>query len=146
MPSRFPLVTAFAAWLVVYEPLAYALTASAALGRLTLYGLPAFGLLAFRAGVTALGVAAGLALWRREGYAPRLARWWVVGHALALVVTFGTPYFPSNRLPRLKPVTLAAQLTFAVGCWSWLRWSRRLREACDGEILHDGLSARDRRR
>lgn len=128
--ARPVLAAALAAFLIVWEPLSFAATAASSLNRLILYGVPAFGLLAVRALVVAWGVATGLALWRCESHAPGMARWWLLARAGGLVLTFLTPYFPSNQLARFKLPTLAAWLAAHAACWAWLRWSRRLRAAC----------------
>jgi hypothetical protein len=89
-------------------PLAMALEAQTALGRLLSFGAPALLLLAFRVAVTALGLIAGRLLWRGDDDGWRLVRLWSVAAALATAVTFLTPYFPSNRTPGEKPIALLA--------------------------------------
>jgi hypothetical protein len=124
-----------AAFLTVWEPVTFAVTTSAALGRLAQYGFPAFLLLAFRVVVVGIGLIAGRALWTGAAEAPRLARWWALLHAAALVVTFATPFFPSNRVPGTKAPTLAALVAFDAACWAWLRWSPRVRDAYGASSL-----------
>jgi hypothetical protein len=119
--------------LVGWEPIAFALTASSALARLVSYGAPAFALLGFRALVVGLGIAAGRALWALDAGGPRLARWWAVLHAAAVVATFATPYFPSNRAPSVKGPTLALLLAIDALWWAWLRWSPAVRRAYQAE-------------
>jgi hypothetical protein len=113
--------------LVVWEPALFALTASAALERLLFYGWPAVLLLSYRALIVGLGIAAGRSLWTLSPAGPRLARWWALSHAVAVLLTFGTPYFPSNRVPGTKGPTLAMLLAWDAAWWAWLRWSPRLR-------------------
>lgn len=115
--------------LVVWEPATFALTASAALARLVGYGAPALALLAYRGLVIGLGLAAGRALWGGRAEGPWLAQIWVVCHAMAVTLTFATPYFPSNRLPGTKWPTLAVLLLLDAACWAWLRWSPAVRRA-----------------
>jgi hypothetical protein len=97
-----------AAILAIAAPLALALEAQTALGRLLSFGAPALLLLAFRIAVTALGLIAGRLLWRGDDDGWRLVRLWSVTAALATAVTFLTPYFPSNRAPGEKPIALLA--------------------------------------
>jgi hypothetical protein len=128
--SRPPLpARVLAALLVVWEPLTFALTASAALPRLVIYGLPAFALLAYRGLVVGLGIAAGRALWAGRTEGPTLARSWAILHATAVVLTFATPYFPSNRVPGAKGPVLALLLLIDGAWWAWLRWSTSVRRA-----------------
>jgi hypothetical protein len=115
--------------LVVWEPITLALTASAALDRLTSYGWPALALLAYRAGVAGLGIAAGRALWSQRSEGPVLAQAWAVSHAAAVLLTFVTPFFPSNRLPGTKGPLLVALLAVDAAWWAWLQWSPRVRRA-----------------
>lgn len=129
-PTPVPrLALLLAALLVIWEPATFALTASSALSRLTSYGLPAFLLLALRIGVVGLGIAAGRALWagRREGR--RLAQWWTALDAAATMLTFATPYFPSNRLPGTKGPLLAMLLVMNLAWFAWLQWGPSVRRA-----------------
>ncbi|MGE3840113.1 MAG: hypothetical protein AB7I50_00855 [Vicinamibacterales bacterium] len=118
-----------ALFLVVWDPLSFAATAAGAVSRLLLFGPPALALLAFRALVVGWGLAAGLALWQGAAHAIWMSRWWVVGRATGLVLTFLTPYFPSNQLARFKLPTLLVLLCLHALVWCWLRWSPRLRAA-----------------
>lgn len=117
------------ALLVVWEPLTFAVTISSALPRLAVYGYPAYLLAAYRALVVGVGVAAGRALWGAAPGAIRLGQAWAVAHIVALVVTFATPFFPSNRVPGTKGPTLALLVAMDVAWWVWLSRSKRLRRA-----------------
>jgi hypothetical protein len=108
--------------LLVVGPLAFAVEVQLALARLLMFGLPALLLLAARIAVVALGVAAGRLLWSGDVVGWRLARVWSVAAALLLALTFATPYFPSNRTPSEKRVTLVVWLLvyaawFVVSTW-----------------------------
>lgn len=96
--------------LAVIAPVAFALEAQNALGRLLSFGAPALLLAFARAGVTTLGLVAGRLLWRGEAEGWRLVRWWSLAAAAATTATFLTPYFPSNRAPGEKWLALAAWL------------------------------------
>lgn len=122
-------VRAIAAFLVGWEPLALALVASSALERLLDYGAPAIALLAYRMLVTGVGLAAGRALWAGRRGGVRLARAWAVAAAVGAVMTFATPYFPSNRVPGTKGPTLAAILTFDAAVFAYLTRGARVRAA-----------------
>ena len=133
-PTPLPrLALVLAVLLVIWEPATFALAASAALSRLALYGAPAFLLGAYRSVVVGVGIAAGRALWagRREGR--RLAQWWAVLDAAGTVLTFATPYFPSNRLPGTKGPLLALLLTVNAAWFLWLQWGPSVRRAYAAE-------------
>jgi hypothetical protein len=85
--------------LLVWHPLRFGLAASGALDALPLRGLPLALVLAGRLLVTALGIAAGLALLARRPAAVTLAAAALAASAAADLFTYTTPYMPSNRLP-----------------------------------------------
>jgi len=132
-PTPGPLVACLAFLLVVWEPVTFAFTASSSLGRLSGFGAPAFALLGARIAVTGLGIVAGRALWQGAPFGLRAARLWLVLASLVLVVTFSTPYFPSNRLPGTKGPLLTLLLLHHGAWYLYLRRSRRVRAAF-GEI------------
>lgn len=123
------LVRVLAAFLVGWEPLALALVASSALERLLYYGLPAIVLLLYRMFVTGVGLAAGRALWAGRRGGVRLARVWAPAAAVGTVVTFATPYFPSNHVPGTRGPTLVAILLFDVLVFAYLTRAARVRAA-----------------
>lgn len=82
-----------------------------------------------RVAVTALGIVAGRALWARQPGAPVLGQWWALLHAAAVGLTFHTPYFPGNRPPSLKRVSLAAIVAWDLAWAAYLRWSPRVAAA-----------------
>lgn len=128
-PTPGPLVACLAFLLVVWEPVSFALTASSSLGRLVGFGLPAFALLGARVAVIGFGIVAGRALWQGAPHGPRAARLWLVLASLILVVTFATPYFPSNRLPGTKGPLLTLLLLHHLAWYLYLLRSRRVRAA-----------------
>lgn len=126
-PSPGPVLGLLAFLLAVWEPLTFGLTASAALPRLWSYGLPALLLLAVRIALTGVGLVLGRSLWQASPDAPRRARLWLALSSLASIVTFATPYFPSNRLPGTAAPTLAVILAHNLLWYLYLLGSRRVR-------------------
>ena len=84
--------------LTVWEPASLAWLASAVLPHI-LDRPAALAILALRVVVTAVGLAAGITLWRRRPHAVGLAKVTLVLSALTVVLLYSTPYFPSNRMP-----------------------------------------------
>lgn len=114
--------------LVVWQPVSFAMAASAALERLVSYGAPALLLLTLRVGVTGLGIAAGRALWAQRPDARRLTLWCLALASAATVLTLVTPYFPSNRTPGGKRLAAAAVLAHNAAWAIVVSRSRRLDE------------------
>ncbi|HTK30029.1 MAG TPA: hypothetical protein VL309_10775 [Vicinamibacterales bacterium] len=113
--------------LLVWQPLSFGLLASAELDSVMRRGLPAAAVLAARLIVTALGVAAGLALLSRRPAAVALARLSLVCSAAADLFVYTTPYFPNNRAPGETPLFVGASLAW-YGLWlAYLARSRRVR-------------------
>ena len=79
--------------LTVLEPLSLALAASQHLATLVDRGWPSLAFLAFRLGVTGLGLIAGVALWQRRAGARALVRAGLGGPVLALVVIWYSGWF-----------------------------------------------------
>src|SRR5260221_4003509 len=118
--------------LIVYQPLALALEASTALQALPIRGLSLGLVLAARLVVTAVGVAAGLALAGRRPAAVALAKGSLVLSGAMDLFVYTTPFFPSNRLPGTTPWYAAASLVFYGGWLTYLFRSRRV-QATFGE-------------
>jgi hypothetical protein len=109
--------------LLTWEPLTFAVYASSLLTRLVDRGALALTLLAARVLVTALGVAAGLALWHERPGAVPLARFALAGAAVAAILTATTTAFPHDRPPGAEgPVLIATLLYYA----AWLLYLRRV--------------------
>jgi len=66
--------------------------------------------------VTAFGIAAGIALIARRGPAVTMAKLALVLSGATDLVVYGTPYFPSNRIPGDTPLYVAASLAYH-GLW-----------------------------
>ena len=105
-----------AALLIVWHPLSLGLVASSALEALPLRGLPLALVLLLRVVVTAIGIAAGLALAGRRPGAVGLAKVSLALSAATDVFVYTTPYFPNNRLPGETPYYVAASLIY-YGAW-----------------------------
>ena len=110
--------------LTVVSPLAFALELQGALHRLLDFGAPALLLLACRVAVVIAGFVAGRRLWDGDVEGWRVVRLWAIGAAAALVLTFATPYFPSNRTPAEKRLALAAWLCVYAGWIAAATWRR----------------------
>ena len=105
-----------AALLIVWQPLSLGLVASSALEALPLRGLPLALVLLLRVVVTAVGIAAGLALAGRRPGAVELAKVSLALSAATDVFVYTTPYFPNNRFPGETPYYVAASLIY-YGAW-----------------------------
>ena len=115
------------ALLLVWHPLNLGLAASSALVALPLRGLPLALILAGRLLVTALGIAAGLALLSRRPAAVSLARAALVASAAADLFVYTTPYMPSNRLPGDTVWFVAGSLLYHAAWLLYLVRSTRVR-------------------
>jgi hypothetical protein len=109
------------------HPAHAAVTAASALGALSVRGLPAIVLLIARLLVTGIGVAAGIALAGRRTGAPVLAQAALWMSAVVSLVTYLTPYFPSNRMPGETPFYVAGSLAYHAAWILYLRYSRLVR-------------------
>jgi uncharacterized membrane protein len=116
------------ALLLVWHPLSLGLTASSVLDRLPVRGLPFALVLMLRLLVTALGIAAGLALLARRGAAVALAKTALIASAATDLFVYLTPFYPNNRLPGDTVWYVAASLTYH-GIWlAYLFGSSRVRD------------------
>jgi hypothetical protein len=113
--------------LLFWQPISFGLLASGVLDHLATGGWPlALGLFV-RVLVTAVGIAAGLALLKRESGAIRLAMVSLGLTAATDILVYTTPIFPSNRLPGTTPFYVIASLAYS-GIWiGYLARSRRVR-------------------
>jgi len=128
-PGRLGIwLLALCALLLVWHPISFALTTSAALEALSRRGLPLGILLSARVAVTGLGVAAGLSLARRKPAAVALTTVALISSALLDVVVYTTPYFPNNRIPGDTPIYIAWSLLYHGSWLLYLRRSKHVRE------------------
>ena len=104
------------ALLLVWHPLNFALVAAGALEALPLRGTPLALVLAARLLVTAVGIAAGIALLARRPAAVTLAIAALALSAAADLFVYTTSYMPSNRLPGDTRWYVATSLLYH-GAW-----------------------------
>jgi hypothetical protein len=103
--------------LLVWQPVKFAVEASAAMAALPVRGLPVAIVLLVRLLVTAFGAAAALAIMRRRQAAIRMTiAALAAAAAVDLFVEF-TPYFPSNHMPGDAPLYAAWSVAF-YGAWA----------------------------
>ena len=89
--------------LVVFHPLSLAVTASGALGALSVRGTAVASILMLRLIVVGFGMAAGRALQHVQPGAVTLAKAALLASAATDVFVYTTPYFPNNRVPGDTP-------------------------------------------
>src|SRR5450432_923763 len=114
--------------LVVFHPLALAVTASGALGALAVRGTAVAVILILRLGVVGFGMAAGRALQNLQPNAVTLARAALLLSAATAVFVYTTPYFPSNRIPDDTVYYITASLAYHAGWLLYLARSKRVRD------------------
>jgi hypothetical protein len=113
--------------LVVFHPLSLALTASSALGALSVRGTAVGLILLLRLVVVGFGMAAGRALQTLQPGAVTLAKAALLASAATDLFVYTTPYFPNNRLPGDTIYYVAASLAYH-GAWlAYLIRSSRVR-------------------
>jgi hypothetical protein len=114
--------------LVIFHPLSLAVTASGALGALSLRGAPVALILVLRLIVVGFGMAAGRALQTVQPGAVTLAKAALLASAATDLFVYTTPYFPSNRFPGDTIYYVAASMAYH-GAWlMYLLRSTRVRE------------------
>ena len=113
--------------LVVWQPLNLAVAAMGALDAIAVRGPAVVMVLVIRMIVTALGVAAGIALSDRHPGAVTLAKAALLCSAATDLFVYSTPYFPNNRMPGDTIYYVAGSLAYH-GAWlMYLFRSRRVR-------------------
>ena len=113
--------------LVVFHPLSLAVTASNALGALSVRVTAVVLILTLRLVVVGFGMAAGRALQRAQPGAVTLARAALLASAATDVFVYVTPYFPNNRLPGDTPLYVAATIAYHAAWIAYLFTSKRVR-------------------
>jgi len=115
------------ALLLIWQPLSLGLAASTLLDALAMRGLPLALVLTLRLLVTAMGIAAGLALLARRAAAVTLAKVALVASAATDVFVYSTSYYPSNRLPGDTVWFIVASLAYHSVWLAYLVRSARVR-------------------
>ena len=113
--------------LVLYQPLTLAVELSTALVALPIRGLPLGLMLAARLIVTAIGIAAGLALVGRRPAAVSLTKAALLLSAAMDQFVYATSIMPNNRLPGTTPWYAAASLIFYSVWLAYVFRSKRIR-------------------
>ena len=114
--------------LVVFHPLSLAVTASSALGALSVRGAPVAMILGLRLVVVGFGMAAGRSLQTRQPGAVTLAKAALLLSAATDVFVYATPYYPNNRPPGDTAVYIAASLAYHAAWLRYLARSARVRD------------------
>jgi hypothetical protein len=109
-----------AALLVVVEPLALAIAASAASEWLLTRGALSIAFLLARLAITGLGMVAGTRLWDERPGGLALARWSFAGQLAATVIAYATRLWPTTLAPGVAGPAFAFGVTWYS---SWLLWS-----------------------
>lgn len=78
--------------------------------------------------VTAVGVAAGIALSNRHAGAVTLAKISLISSGATDLFVYSTPYFPNNRIPGDTIYYVAVSLAYHGGWLMYLFRSRRVRD------------------
>jgi hypothetical protein len=98
--------------LIVYLPLNLAVAAMSGFNAVSVRGPVVLVILAVRGVVTAVGVAAGLALSNRQANGVALAKVALILSAGIDLFVYTTPYFPNNRMPGDTIYYVAGSLVF----------------------------------
>ena len=112
--------------LVVFHPLSLAVTASGALGALSVRGTAVALILILRLFVVGFGMAAGRALQTLQPGAVTLAKAALLASAAADVFVYTTPFFPNNRQPGDTIYYVAATLAYHAAWLGYLVRSKRV--------------------
>ncbi len=118
--------------LLIWQPLSLGLLASGVLSDLALRGVPLALVLLLRVLVTAVGIAAGLALLNRRPAAVTMAKASLIVSAATDVFVYLTPYFPSNRMPGETPFYIAASLAYYAIWLAYLFRAKRVTNTFGG--------------
>jgi hypothetical protein len=113
--------------LIVWQPLNLAVAGMTALGAIGVRGPVVGVILLVRTIVTAIGVAAGIALSNRQAGAVTLAKVALVSSAAIDLFVYTTPYFPSNRVPGDTIYYIEASLAYHAAWLAYLFRSRRVK-------------------
>ena len=96
------------------------MTMSGSFDELSLRGAGLGLILLMRLASAGLGIAAGLALFRRQPGAFTIAKASLVFSAVVDIVVYATPYSPNNRPPGDATIILGASLLYYAGWFIYL--------------------------
>lgn len=113
--------------LLVGHPLSLALSASTAIDALPLRGFTLGAVLVVRLIVTAIGIAAGVALVGRRPGAATFARSALILSAATDLFVYATPYYPSNRPPGVTPIVGTLSMLYHTAWLIYLARSTHVR-------------------
>ena len=122
--SEHGMLSLLALLLLVVEPLGFAWYASGILTRAIDRGAPALAILLLRLIVTAVGMAAGLRLWRERDAGIPIAITALALGALTTVITALVPALPTARPPGVRGPIAAALVFYDVAWMVYLLWRR----------------------
>lgn len=113
--------------LTVWEPVSLALVAASRVAALATGHAAAAVLLIVRVFVTAVGVAAGIALWRRHAHAVTLARAAIVLSALEGVARISSRYGASTAPPGTRLPLALVVVAYTAAWLVYLQKSKRVK-------------------
>ncbi len=116
--------------LAVWEPLNVAAFLAPIFSTIAQRGYATAAFVLARVVVAGVSVAAGIALWRREPDAPKLAAAALVLSTAAAVITYTTRLLPTNVIPGDAPLWIAGIICFNA---AWLVYLARFYRSSERE-------------
>ena len=113
--------------LILGHPFSFAMAAASAIGGLYVRGLPLALVVMARLVVTAVGMAAGVALVNRRAAAVPMAQIALALSGVMDLFVYATPFFPNNRMPGDTPLYVAASLAYHLTWILYLSKSQRVK-------------------
>jgi hypothetical protein len=128
-PSTPAGVTLLCLLLLLVHPLLFALSGANDLAALSVRGWPLAFVLLLQLAVTALGIAAGLALWQLKPGAVTIAIGSLALSAAVDIFVRLTSYVPLNRVPGEAPFYVGVSMAYYGGWMLYLWRSDRVKKA-----------------
>jgi hypothetical protein len=125
-PALPRLLLLLCALLLIWEPLSVGFTASRMLGAISLRGLPLALIVLLRLAVTAVGIAAGLALLGRRPGAITLAKVSLAASAATSLFVYMSPIVPNNRPPGDNTILAVLSISYYAAWIFYLQRSKNL--------------------
>jgi hypothetical protein len=120
--------------LIAGHPLSFAVSAASAVGALYVRGVPLLLVLVARLVVTAVGIAAGMALMNARPGAVAMTQIALALSAGMDLLVYTTPFFPNNRMPGATPVYMAASIAYHAAWMLYLLKSPRVKAALKTDL------------